>query len=323
MDNKAAEEVKGVFIFKSYYEALKALPNNDLRWELFDAIMRSGLGEMGVTVSAEICGIFAVLNELSRFNYKKAVENMQKNSKKKRERSGKKSAELKNRSESGGDCSSENCNKSASNTSKNSTLSAESVNEINRPDFNSGLNGLNFKNLGDQVGETVPHACAHKNKNKNKTETDKNSQMPHLLMGDCVLNELRVVVPRSAPGVDDGESRENNNLSNSGHNGYIPTLEEVKDYITKHNINISPQQFYGYYNYRNWRTQKGEPIKNWVACLTKWAENKEIRQKILIEQAKLREEEKQKEFNEASSRYDLDNMHLDLNSVDIDKLFDE
>ena len=142
-------------------------------------------------------------------------------------------------------------------------------------------------------------------------------------MGDCVLNELRVVVPRFAPWVDDGESRENNNLSNSGHNGYIPTLEEVKDYITKHNINISPQQFYGYYNYRNWRTQKGEPIKNWVACLTKWAENKEIRQKILIEQAKLREEEKQKEFNEASSRYDLENMHLDLNSVDIDKLFDE
>lgn len=48
-----------------------------------------------------------------------------------------------------------------------------------------------------------------------------------------------------------------------------PSLQQIKNYVTKHNLNVDPDRFFSYYNKTNWKTTKGNPV-NWQDKLQEW-----------------------------------------------------
>jgi predicted phage replisome organizer len=48
-----------------------------------------------------------------------------------------------------------------------------------------------------------------------------------------------------------------------------PTLEEISDYIHNNNLSVNPNRFFTYYDEREWKTAKGNPIK-WEQKLQEW-----------------------------------------------------
>lgn len=49
----------------------------------------------------------------------------------------------------------------------------------------------------------------------------------------------------------------------------LPTLQQIKEYVSKHNLNVDPDRFFNYYNKTNWKTTKGNPV-NWQDKLQEW-----------------------------------------------------
>lgn len=49
----------------------------------------------------------------------------------------------------------------------------------------------------------------------------------------------------------------------------LPTLQQIKEYVSKHNLNVDPDRFFSYYNKTNWKTTKGNPV-NWQDKLKEW-----------------------------------------------------
>lgn len=49
----------------------------------------------------------------------------------------------------------------------------------------------------------------------------------------------------------------------------LPTLQQIKEYVSKHNLNVDPDRFFSYYNKTNWKTTKGNPV-NWQDKLQEW-----------------------------------------------------
>lgn len=49
----------------------------------------------------------------------------------------------------------------------------------------------------------------------------------------------------------------------------LPTLQQIKEYVLKHNLNVDPDRFFSYYNKTNWKTTKGNPV-NWQDKLQDW-----------------------------------------------------
>ena len=48
-----------------------------------------------------------------------------------------------------------------------------------------------------------------------------------------------------------------------------PSLQQIKNYVTEHNLNVDPDRFFKYYNKTNWKTTKGNPV-NWQDKLQEW-----------------------------------------------------
>lgn len=49
----------------------------------------------------------------------------------------------------------------------------------------------------------------------------------------------------------------------------LPSLQQIKNYVTEHNLNVDPDRFLSYYNKTNWKTTKGNPV-NWQDKLQEW-----------------------------------------------------
>ena len=56
----------------------------------------------------------------------------------------------------------------------------------------------------------------------------------------------------------------------------IPTLQEVKDFITLKSFPYDAEYFYNYYAAQGWK-RHGHPIENWQALATQWGRNEAIR----------------------------------------------
>ena len=50
----------------------------------------------------------------------------------------------------------------------------------------------------------------------------------------------------------------------------IPTLDEVKEYITEKGYPIDAEHFWNFYEANGWVQGRGKPIKKWKSCLTTW-----------------------------------------------------
>ena len=49
----------------------------------------------------------------------------------------------------------------------------------------------------------------------------------------------------------------------------LPTLQQIKEYVSKHSLNVDPDRFFNYYNKTNWKTTKDNPV-NWQDKLQEW-----------------------------------------------------
>jgi hypothetical protein len=49
----------------------------------------------------------------------------------------------------------------------------------------------------------------------------------------------------------------------------LPSLQQIKDYVTEHNLNVDPNRFFSYYSKSNWKTTKGNPV-DWQDKLQEW-----------------------------------------------------
>ena len=56
----------------------------------------------------------------------------------------------------------------------------------------------------------------------------------------------------------------------------IPTLQEIKDFITLKEYPIDPEYFYNYYMAQGWK-RNGQPIENWQALATQWGRTELLR----------------------------------------------
>jgi hypothetical protein len=50
----------------------------------------------------------------------------------------------------------------------------------------------------------------------------------------------------------------------------LPSLQQIKDYVTEHNLNVDPNRFFSYYSKSNWKTTKGNPV-DWQDKLQEWS----------------------------------------------------
>ena len=49
-----------------------------------------------------------------------------------------------------------------------------------------------------------------------------------------------------------------------------PSLQQIKDYVKEHSLNVDPDRFFSYYSKTNWKTTKGNPI-DWQDKLKEWS----------------------------------------------------
>ena len=52
----------------------------------------------------------------------------------------------------------------------------------------------------------------------------------------------------------------------------LPTLQQIKEYVSAHNLNVDPDRFFNYYSKTDWKTTKGNPV-NWQDKLQEWSNN--------------------------------------------------
>jgi len=50
----------------------------------------------------------------------------------------------------------------------------------------------------------------------------------------------------------------------------IPSLEEIKDYISEKGLSVDPNQFFNYYTAGDWHDKDGNPVKSWKQKLISW-----------------------------------------------------
>lgn len=57
-----------------------------------------------------------------------------------------------------------------------------------------------------------------------------------------------------------------------------PTIEEIKSYCDERDNNINPEQFYDFYESKNWMVGKNK-MKDWKACIRTWERRTNINKK--------------------------------------------
>lgn len=85
-----------------------------------------------------------------------------------------------------------------------------------------------------------------------------------------------------------------------------PKLEEIKEYCIERNNNINPENFYDFYESKNWMVGKNK-MKDWKACIRTWEQrnNNKIPEWVgkKIQEEKVSQEE-QKELEEIIKKYE-------------------
>ena len=64
--------------------------------------------------------------------------------------------------------------------------------------------------------------------------------------------------------------RDNTHAHEDFFSGTIPTLQEIKDYITLKSFKVDPEHFYNYYSAKGWKLGN-TPINNWQVLVNDWA----------------------------------------------------
>lgn len=50
-----------------------------------------------------------------------------------------------------------------------------------------------------------------------------------------------------------------------------PTLQQIEQYVAQKCSKVNPKEFFAYYDAKNWRTARGNPIRDWKAQIDIWS----------------------------------------------------
>ena len=50
-----------------------------------------------------------------------------------------------------------------------------------------------------------------------------------------------------------------------------PTLQQIELYVAQKCSKVNPKEFFAYYDAKNWRTARGNPIRDWKAQIDIWS----------------------------------------------------
>ena len=113
-----------------------------------------------------------------------------------------------------------------------------------------------------------------------------------------------------------GRYTENSIDKNSIGESIAPTLDMIKEYCEKRKSDVDAERFYNYYSARGWKMNHDIKMTDWRAALRAWERKKDgdpdAKQKIL-DDLKAR---KQKLIDEGASKEDLQNIELEIISVE-------
>lgn len=116
--------------------------------------------------------------------------------------------------------------------------------------------------------------------------------------------------------VVDQRYTENSIDKNSIGESIAPTLDMIKEYCEKRKSDVDAERFYNYYSARGWKMNHDIKMTDWKAALRAWERKKDgdpdAKQKIL-DDLKAR---KQKLIDEGASKEDLQNIELEIISVE-------
>lgn len=95
-----------------------------------------------------------------------------------------------------------------------------------------------------------------------------------------------------------GKKEKNNN--SASRSAAVPTLSEVKDFISANGYAVDAEEFVDYYEGQGWTKANGRPVKDWQACVRSWhlrkaGKEKDKAQKAEARRARLAEIEKQEQ----------------------------
>ena len=82
----------------------------------------------------------------------------------------------------------------------------------------------------------------------------------------------------------------------------IPTLQEIKDFITLKDYPINPDEFYDYYTARGWKLNN-QPIADWRALASQWARKTGIMGRLQTDAQTRIDQRKQQPINQRENTY--------------------
>lgn len=151
------------------------------------------------------------------------------------------------------------------------------INNYIRGDRKGGTTYLEEKSLL-KLDNKNAYTEATKSMSKDKQMTDKCQTDGRQMTDKCPPREDKIR--------EDKIRIEENNISAHTHEDNfssdldyligIPTLQEVKDFVTLHSYPIDPETFYNHYSSVGWK-KGGQPIENWEALVVQWARTENMR----------------------------------------------
>lgn len=66
----------------------------------------------------------------------------------------------------------------------------------------------------------------------------------------------------------------------------IPTLSEIREYVSSENLYVNPKAFFDYYENSGW-TEKDGPVRNWKMLLKAWSKNNNTKRDFVKESERI------------------------------------
>lgn len=101
----------------------------------------------------------------------------------------------------------------------------------------------------------------------------------YLLVNVTHLSEKYIILDEKGDSEEQSKVKVNNNLyimhSKQDEARAAPTLEQIKKYVAENHSKVKPEEFYAYYQAKNWMTACGNPVTDWQAQLDIWSARNE------------------------------------------------
>lgn len=165
-------------------------------------------------------------------------------------------------------------------TNKFSIITIVNWEEYQSDDENS--NHQNNQYINKQATSRLCDGNVNKNKNlKNSTtkitnkinaeyglNTNNSNQFEKMLTNNLTNNQ-----PTNNQQITNKQpQRKNNKNDKKGRREGIPTLDEIKRFVSVNHLNVDPNHFYEYYQKRDWINSRGQIIDDWQGLVRNWSD---------------------------------------------------